>query len=70
MGANERFVHHVCIIKFICGLDRWKEKTARSSKSFNCSVSDRIKKFYRCANAIFRIDGRSNDIVIKGRTSN
>ena len=38
--------------------------TLRSGKTFDCSVSDRIKKFYRCANAIFRIDGRSNDMVM------
>ena len=25
---------------------------------------DRIKKFYRCANAIFRIEGRSDDLVM------
>ena len=38
--------------------------TLRSDKVFNCSVTDRIKKFYRCANAIFRIDGHSNDTVM------
>ena len=36
----------------------------RSSQSFNCSINERIRKFYRCANAIFRIDGRSNDKVM------
>ena len=38
--------------------------TLRSAKNFDCSVKERIKKFYRCANAIFRIDGRSNDTVM------
>ena len=38
--------------------------TLRSDTIFNCSVSDRVKKFYRCANAIFRIDGHSNDTVM------
>ena len=38
--------------------------TLKSDTTFNCSVSDRIKKFYRCANAIFRIDGKSNDTVM------
>ena len=33
-------------------------------KKFGCSAADRIKKFYRCANAIFRIDGRSNDLIM------
>ena len=38
--------------------------TLRSGKIFSCSVTDRIKKFYRCANSIFRIEGHSNDIVM------
>ena len=38
--------------------------TLKSDSTFNCSVSDRIKKFYKCANAIFRIDGHSNDTVM------
>ena len=38
--------------------------TLKSAKMFACSVSNRIKKFYRCANAILRIDGRSNDMVM------
>ena len=38
--------------------------TLKSSQFFNCSVHERIRKFYRCANAIFRIDGRSNDTVM------
>ena len=36
----------------------------KSSKQFDCSVTDRVKKFYRCANSILRIDGRSNDMVM------
>ena len=46
--------------------DEWRYLgvTLRSDKVFSCSVSDRIKKFYRCANAILRIDGRSNDMVM------
>ena len=35
-----------------------------SGRRFGCSVSDRIKKFYRCANAIFRIEGRSDDLTM------
>ena len=38
--------------------------TLRGDTNFNCSITDRIKKFYKCANAIFRIDGRSNDTVM------
>ena len=28
------------------------------------SIKERVKKFYRCANSIFRIDGKSNDMVM------
>ena len=38
--------------------------TLKSGSLFNCSINDRIKKFYRCANAILRIDGVSNDTVM------
>ena len=35
-----------------------------SSLHFECSVTDRIQKFYKCANAIFRIEGRSDDLTM------
>ena len=35
-----------------------------SGRRFGCTVTDRIKKFYRCANAIFRIEGRSDDLTM------
>ena len=35
-----------------------------SSGHFKCSVMNRIKKFYKCANAIFRIEGRSDDLTM------
>ena len=35
-----------------------------SGKQFGCSVTERIRKFYRCANAIFRIEGRSDDLTM------
>ena len=38
--------------------------TLKKDKFFNCSVTDRIGKFYRCVNAILRIDGRSTDTVM------
>ena len=39
--------------------DKWVDLgvTLKSSHLFNCSVDERAKKCYRCANAIFRIDG-------------
>ena len=36
----------------------------RSHKNFNCSIDDKVKAFYRCANAILRIDGRSDEMVM------
>ena len=44
-------------------VDSWNYlgvQVVRGSR-FGCTVTDRIKKFYRCANAIFRIEGRSDD---------
>ena len=38
--------------------------TLKSSRIFNCSVTEQVKKFYRSANGIFRIEGRSNDTVM------
>ena len=35
-----------------------------SSNRFKCSVTDRISKFYKCANAIFRVEGRSDDLTM------
>ena len=48
----------------------WVEKwsylgvTLHSHKLFNCCVSDKVKSFYRCSNAILRIEGRSNELVM------
>ena len=52
-----------CPIEWV---DEWSYLgvTLRSAKSFDCSVKERIKKFYRCANSILRIDGRPNDMVL------
>ena len=35
-----------------------------SGRQFGCSVTERIKKFYRCANGIFRVEGRSDDLTL------
>ena len=35
-----------------------------SHKHFNCSIDDKVKSFYRSANAILRVDGRSNETVM------
>ena len=36
----------------------------KSGKMFGCSVTERIKKFYRALNAIMRVHGRSDDMVM------
>ena len=36
----------------------------KSGKRFSCSVNDKIRKFYRCVNAILRIDGFSNEMIM------
>ena len=38
--------------------------TLKNGRRFNCSVSERIKAFYRSLNSILRVEGRSNDIVL------
>ena len=35
-----------------------------SSKRYNCCIVDKVKSFYRSANAILRIDGHSNELVM------
>ena len=48
----------------------WVEKwtylgvTLRSHKHFDCCIEDKLKAFYRSANAILRIEGRSNELVM------
>ena len=38
--------------------------TIKSHSSFNCCVEEKVKSFYRVANAILRIEGRSNEMVM------
>ena len=38
--------------------------TLVSGRRFGCSTYERIRKFYRCANAIFRVEGRSDDLAM------
>ena len=38
--------------------------TILSHKRFNCCVANKLKCFYRSANAILRIEGRSNELVM------
>ena len=52
--------------KKIDWVEEWKYLGVilKHGRTFNCSISDRIKKFYRCTNAILRIEGHSNDLVM------
>ena len=36
----------------------------QAHKHFNCNIDKKIKSFYRCANAILRIDGKSDETVM------
>ena len=47
-------------------VNKWKYLgvSLKSSKHFNCDIDEKVKSFYRSANAILRIDGRSNEIVM------
>ena len=36
----------------------------KSGPRFGCSVSNRVKKFYRSSNSILRVEGRSDDMVL------
>ena len=39
--------------------------TLKSHKEFNCCIDEKVRSFYRSANAILRIDGRSNEIMLQ-----
>ena len=34
-----------------------------SGPRFSCSITDKVKSFYKCANSIFRIEGFSDDMI-------
>ena len=36
----------------------------RSHTTFNCCIDEKVKSFYRCANGILRIEGRSCETVM------
>ena len=52
--------------KFFEWVDQWNYLgiALKSGTFFSCSVSDRIKKFYDCVNAILKIDGRSDELTM------
>ena len=38
--------------------------TLRSHKEFDCCIREKLKSFYRSANAILRVEGRSDELVM------
>ena len=56
--------------KYICNLFEWVTKwkhlgvTLLQSRLFNCCVDETLSKFYRAANSILRVDGRSDDVTM------
>lgn len=38
--------------------------TVKSHTSYNCCIDEKVKSFYRCANGILRIEGRSSEPVM------
>ena len=38
--------------------------TLKTHKSFNCCIDEKVKSFYRCANGLLRIEGRSSETVM------
>lgn len=66
-GKKCSLLHKVSLDgKFIDWVDSWVYLGVSlvSGKRFGCSVSNRIRKFYKCANAIFRVEGRSDDLTM------
>ena len=66
-GSRISITHNVTLKDTIIEwVDEWPYLGVmlKTSKRFDCSVKERIKKFYRSANAIFRIDGKPNDTVL------
>ena len=39
--------------------------TLQSSKTFDCCAKEKLKSFYRALNLILRIEGRSDELVLK-----
>ena len=49
-------------------VEKWKYLgvTLIHGPCFGCCIDDAVRKFYRAANSILRVDGRSNDLVMLG----
>ena len=62
--------HDLCSLqldgKNIDWVDSWSYLgvTLKAHTRFNCCIDEKIKSFYRCANGILRIEGRSDETVM------
>ena len=58
--------HLVLNAKSLDWVDTWRYLGVdlKTGSRFCCTANERIKKFYRCANAIFRIEGWSDDLTM------
>ena len=47
-------------------VENWKYLgvTLQSHRSFNCAIDEKLCSFYKCLNAIMRIEGHSNELVM------
>ena len=66
-GKRGESLHNLTLNgKIVQWVDEWTYLGVllKSDSNFNCSIRERVKKFYRCANAIFRIDGHSDELVM------
>ena len=47
-------------------VDQWKYLgvTLKSGPRFGCSVTERVKTFYKSLNSILRVEGRSNEMIM------
>ena len=47
-------------------MERWSYLgvVLKSHTAFNCCIDEKVKAFYRCANGIMRIEGRSSETVM------
>ena len=50
----------------VAWVEEWKYLgvTLRQGKVFSCSVKETVRKFYRALNAILRVEGRSDDMIL------
>ena len=60
----------LCELRLNCSHIQWTEKWKYlgidlvSHNRFNCCVEEKLRKFYRCLNAILRVEGKSNDMIM------